>query len=300
MSSSIADALRRQLDGREPTVVVRVGEALGSTPREEDAAMVVTATEVAGTIGGGRLEWTAIARARAMLREGSQSECMDIPLGPAVGQCCGGRVRLELMQADAAALAAIEMREREEQADWPQLFVFGAGHVGTALARALNPLPVIVTVIETRESYLAGLPDRMRALASADPAAEVRTAPEHAAYVVTTHSHQLDYEITEAALARGDAAYVGMIGSATKRARFGRWFVARGGEAARLATLVCPIGGQGVRDKRPAVIAAFVVAEVLAKVLGVARGAAQDSFPPAQEIADGPNGKRHSHDRASA
>jgi xanthine dehydrogenase accessory protein XdhC len=267
MTRSLADALGAMLAAGEAAVVVRVAEALGSTPREANAAMIITPQDVLGTIGGGRLEWEAIARARTMLRDNLLADGMDIPLGPAVGQCCGGRVLLDLRRADTAVLAALQAAEEDDRTRWPTVFVFGAGHVGRALAAALDPLPLRLTVIESRTAYLGDLPARASPVVSADPAAEVRAAPAHAVFVVTTHSHQLDYAITEAALARGDAAYVGMIGSATKRARFARWFTSRGGTAAQLSALVCPIGRQGVRDKRPAVIAAFAAAEVLASAL---------------------------------
>jgi xanthine dehydrogenase accessory protein XdhC len=294
MSAGAADALGRVLTAGEGAVVVRVDRALGSTPRDEDAAMVVTAHDVTGTIGGGRLEWMAIARARDMLREGVALDALDVPLGPAVGQCCGGHVRLVLTRADARALAELEAREREEQRSRPSVVLFGAGHVGRALAHSLAPLPLNVTIVETRAEYLAGLPARMRLMESADAPADARAAAPGSAFIVMTHSHQLDYAIVEAALLRGDAAYVGMIGSTTKRARFGRWFAARGGDAARLAKLVCPIGDLGVRDKRPAVIAAFVAAEVLAHVLRAAQTAVDS------EGREGRHGNRAGHDRPAA
>ena len=293
MNPGVAAALRMKLAAGEPTIVVRVDRAQGSTPRDDDAAMLVTASAVEGTIGGGRLEWMAIEHARTMLREAAAHDTLDVPLGPAVGQCCGGHVLLALVRADAAALAAIEATEARERAAWPPVLLFGAGHVGHALAVALEPLPLAVTMVETRAEYLAALPPRIRGLPSADAPAEVRAAPPRSAFVVATHSHQLDYAITEAALARGDAAYVGMIGSATKRARFARWFTARGRDPARLGALVCPIGGQGVRDKRPAVIAAFVAAEVLASALR-AHGNAD------REGRDGRNGERAGRDRPAA
>ena len=88
-----------------------------------------------------------------------------------------------------------------------------------------------------------------------------------AAVVVMTYDHGLDFEITEAALGRGDAAYVGLIGSATKRRRFEKWFTGRGGDARALRRLVSPIGDFGVADKRPEVIAALVAAEIMQRIL---------------------------------
>jgi xanthine dehydrogenase accessory factor len=294
MTSGVAHALRQVLAAGEPAVIVCVDRAQGSTPRDEDAAMLVTAHDIAGTIGGGRLEWIAIARARDMLREDVARDVLDVPLGPAVGQCCGGHVRLALARAEEPTLADLEAREAAERSGWPPVLLFGAGHVGRALAVALDPLPLNVTIVETRGDYLARLPARMRLMESADAPADVRAATAGSAIVAMTHSHQLDYAITEAALLRGDAAYVGMIGSMTKRARFARWFAARGGDPARLANLVCPIGGQGVRDKRPAVIATFVAAEVLAAALRALRAGVD------REGREGRHGNRAGHDRPAA
>ena len=260
--------LRDLLSRDEPVVLVSVGEARGSTPREVGASMLVTRDAVAGSIGGGRLEWIAMERAREMIAAGDQRSTLDLALGPSVGQCCGGRVRIDLARADEAAardLAHVEDRQRD---DFPQVMIFGAGHVGRALAKALAPLPLAVTVIDSRAEALADLPAEVRALPTADPVAEALTAPTNAAFVVMTHSHQLDHDIVEAALAREDARYVGLIGSDTKRKRFERWFLARGGSRDMLDTLVCPIGGVTVRDKRPPVIAALGAAELITRMLG--------------------------------
>jgi xanthine/CO dehydrogenase XdhC/CoxF family maturation factor len=107
------------------------------------------------------------------------------------------------------------------------------------------------------------LPDGVRALVTADPVSRLVTAPAGTGVLVLTHSHPLDFALAEVALGRGDLAYAGMIGSTTKRSRFERWYLARGGNAASLKRLTCPIGAGLRRDKRPAVIAAMVAAELL-------------------------------------
>lgn len=229
---------------------VRVAEAHGSTPREAGAAMHVTADALHGTIGGGRLEWLAIAAARAMLAAGETARDMEVPLGPEIGQCCGGRVRLTLERVAAIA----------PEAAYPTVLILGAGHVGRALARALAPLPLAPLLIDGRAGELALAPPGIPTRESALPEAEIRAAPPGAAYVILTHDHALDFLLAAEALARGDAAYVGLIGSATKRARFERWL----GRPA--PALTCPIGAAGRGDKRPAVIAAHGAVEVLGAV----------------------------------
>jgi xanthine dehydrogenase accessory factor len=163
------------------------------------------------------------------------------------------------------------------------VLIFGAGHVGRALAAALAPLPLGVSVIDTRLDALAGLPANVYTINSALPEAQVRDAPAGSGFVVVTHSHGLDFTITEAALARQDAAYVGMIGSRSKRAQFERWFAGQGGDKAMLERLVMPIGGR-VRDKRPVVIAATAAAELAEHLLGESAG--ENSTAHAHPIAD--------------
>jgi xanthine dehydrogenase accessory factor len=93
--------------------------------------------------------------------------------------------------------------------------------------------------------------------------AEVATAPPQGHYLVLTHSHDLDLRITEAILRRGDFAFLGLIGSQTKRARFMRRFEQRGMAPALLERLTCPIGIAGITGKEPDVIAVAVVAQLL-------------------------------------
>ncbi|WP_042703685.1 xanthine dehydrogenase accessory protein XdhC [Azospirillum sp. B506] len=247
-----------------PTIFVTVAEARGSTPREEGAGMLVGREACTGTVGGGRLEWTAIAAARRMLEDGGITETLDLPLGPATGQCCGGHVVLRLERADAGTLAALQERERRALEAQPTLLLFGAGHVGRAMAAAFAPLPLRLLWIDGRaQEFPEAIPAGAERILTDSPLDPLAMAPAGAGYLVLTHSHALDFEIAEAALRRGDAAYVGMIGSATKRAKFERWFRARGRGVDALAGLTCPIGAALTGDKRPEVIAALVAAELL-------------------------------------
>lgn len=230
---------------------VRVISARGSTPRDAGAEMFVDAARVEGTIGGGQMEYMAIDRARQMLARGEAEARMDIPLGPEIGQCCGGRVILELDRHGPTAESH------------PDALIFGAGHVGRALALALAPLPVNATLIDARSEELAqaapGLATRLTPL----PEAEIRAARPGSAVIILTHDHALDFLLAAEALARTDLAYIGMIGSRTKRAQFARFAAARGLD---IGPLVCPIGAGLTHDKRPAVIAATTAAELIARL----------------------------------
>jgi xanthine dehydrogenase accessory factor len=192
------------------------------------------------------------------------AKALDIPLGPDIGQCCGGRVGLSIERVDQALRDALLARARADDDILPRVLVFGGGHVGRALAEALVLLPVRATVVETRAEAVAGFPQDVETRLTAVPEELVRAAPAGTAFVVLTHDHALDFLIVSEALKRGDAAYVGMIGSATKKATFRSWFLkTAGGSAATFSRLVTPIGGDAVRDKRPAVIAALAAAEVM-------------------------------------
>ncbi|MDP0926780.1 xanthine dehydrogenase accessory protein XdhC [Paracoccus onubensis] len=230
---------------------VRIISARGSTPREAGAEMFVGPDSVDGTIGGGQLEYMAIDRARQMLKTGEGEAEMDIPLGPEIGQCCGGRVHLGLD------------RKGPEPQEYPDVLIFGAGHVGRALALALHPLPVNAVLIDQRPEELSlaasGLDTRLTPL----PESEIRHARPGSFIVIVTHDHALDFLLAAEALARNDLAYTGMIGSATKRAQFDRFAHKRGIDP---APLISPIGAGFSSDKRPAVIAAFTAAELMARL----------------------------------
>lgn len=262
--TALAPTLRGLLARGEPTALVQVAVARGSTPREAGVAMLVTAGTTAGTIGGGRLEHEATARARKLLDEGAAGARVEVPLGPSVGQCCGGHVTLALRRAGPAELAELEAAEASEQMAQPLVLLFGAGHVGRAMARALSPLPLRVRWIDARAHEFPDLPvEGVEAVVTDRPLPEIEAAPLGSAVLVLTHSHTLDFIIAEAALRRRDLAYVGLIGSRTKRRRFERGFRDLGLTDADLARLVCPIGSERLRDKRPAVIAALAAAELL-------------------------------------
>lgn len=248
-----------------PLVLAEVGATRGSAPRDAGAWMLVAAEAVAGTIGGGQLEYMAIDRARVMLRRGLASEAMEVPLGPAIGQCCGGHVSLRLTPVDKWTAHMLEARIEAEEAALPEVLVFGAGHVGRALAAALLLLPVRVKLIDQRVAELALAAPAVPTTLSPLPEAEVAAAAPGSAFVILTHDHALDFLVTAAALDRGDAAYVGMIGSETKLARFRSWRKRTGARGDPAAGLTCPIGGPS-GDKRPAVIAALVAAEIIGRL----------------------------------
>lgn len=263
-----ATELERFFTDHPAAVAAELTRVRGSSPRAQGTFMVIAAEALIGTIGGGALEYMVIGRARQALRDDEEPEGLDIPLGPEIGQCCGGRVEVSLKRMTPEQVERLGARLRADEGTLPHVYLFGSGHVGKALARALAALPVQVHVIDTRPDELTDLPPSVEAKAVPMPEAVVRSAPAGSSYVILTHDHALDFMIAAEALKRTDAPYVGMVGSKTKRAKFSSWHASEGGDRAALKRLVLPIGDLGLVDKRPEVIAALAAAEIMVHIGG--------------------------------
>ncbi len=220
----------------------------GSSPRHLGAKMIVREDgSVLGTIGGGALEARAVERAQAAIKVG-RPERLSVSLGPALGQCCGGRVDLFV------------------EPDLPpeQLILFGAGHVAKELARAAVPLGFEVIVVDARAEWNSAerFPGVERILEDGDEALDHLTLDERSTYcAVMTHRHDLDESLVRRLLER-PIRYLGLIGSRTKWARFRQRFAERGLPAETVARVRCPIG-LDVKAETPAEIAAAVAAELV-------------------------------------
>jgi xanthine dehydrogenase accessory factor len=245
---------------RLPAVLVTVDSIKGSTPREAGARMIVSAERIYGTIGGGNLEYQACRIARDQLQRGAEDGLRRFPLGAGLGQCCGGLVNLMFERLGADSDWAGLMREQ----DAIELYLFGAGHVGSAVVRALRDLPVHIHWIDTRDDILPQAPSAaVEVICSDTPEAEIDAAPAGSYFLVMTHDHALDQRLCEQILARDDFAYFGLIGSRAKRRNFETRMRRRGMDARKFARMTCPIGIGGISSKQPAQIAISVAAEIL-------------------------------------
>ena len=303
MRSAVARSARWLMDLRtllqrgEPAVVCALDQVKGSAPRASGTAMVVSEDQALGTIGGGALEQLVIERARAMLGEGLNAERFTKPLGPEMDQCCGGHVGVLLRRMEPDALAwmglpsedVLSVRLPVTETEQPSLstrnpstsddtsamflaieelyqpvIVYGAGHVGRALISALTPLPFELTWVDGRDHmFPVGLSEGVTTYATPLPEGVARTAPANAYHLILTHSHALDLEIVAAVLERAEFGFLGLIGSKTKRATFQSALAKRGLSEIAQDRLICPIGLDGITDKRPEVIAASVAAQLL-------------------------------------
>jgi xanthine dehydrogenase accessory factor len=254
------------LEQRIPAVVVEIAQARGSAPRGAGTRMLVSAVQAIGTIGGGHLEWKALAAAREMLATRQLAPRRErFPLGPALGQCCGGVVELEFAPLDDSAIAR-----------WPQspplmhLQMHGAGHVGHAIATLLATLDARCDWIDERDDAFAPAttlgtpwPDGVHRRVLECAEGEIAAAPPGAFVLALTHDHALDFRIVEAALRRDDLGFVGVIGSKSKRERFRHRLAARGMTDERVARLQCPVGLPGIAGKQPEIIALAVLAQLI-------------------------------------
>jgi len=325
----------------EALVLVTVAQTDGSAPRDAGARMLISRGRVAGTVGGGHLEWKAIETARRLLsapQTGSSPlrQLERLPLGPSLGQCCGGAVILayeRLTLADLGWVAALQKRDEaglasmrevcfptpvvngdasaarrnesvlppvhwhaiEGDSDGPvrascqlrpstgdgtrltlqevllpdrfHVVLFGAGHVGSALVKILLHLRCTIHWVDTREIPFPPLSGPNLTTEHHDaPQAVIDRAPPGSYFLVMTHSHTLDQELSAHILRRADFAYFGLIGSLSKRRQFEHRLLARGIDAGQVARMVCPIGIPGIRDKAPDAIAIAVAAQLLQQV----------------------------------
>jgi xanthine dehydrogenase accessory factor len=249
----------------EDAVLVRVHETAGSVPREVGAWMAVFRNTVAGTIGGGHLELQAIEEARRRLAGGAGEPVLRYALGPSLGQCCGGVVRLRFERLTAADAPALAQRL---QAELAPLALFGGGHVGKALVRVLSALPFAVTWIDSRdEIFPEDVPGTVQCEHSDPVQAAVADLAPGSRVLIMSFSHAEDLDIVAACLKRlrerGDLPYVGLIGSKTKWATFRHRLEERGFRKQELAQVTCPIGVPGITGKQPEVIAVAVAAQLL-------------------------------------
>ena len=264
MSGAVDELLARLQ--RESGVLVRVESTQGSAPREAGTWMAVWAEGLTATIGGGQLEFQAIDEARAWLAGGPAIEGVRrYPLGPSLGQCCGGVVFLSYRRIEASDAKALQA---ELLAHLEPVALFGGGHVGAALARLLASLPFAVRWIDSRDGvFPAALPAQIETEYSDPVQQAVAQLAPGSRVLIMSFSHAEDLDIVIACLKRlrecDDLPYVGLIGSKTKWATFRHRLEARGFSAEEMDRVTCPIGVPGITGKEPEVIAVAVAAQLL-------------------------------------
>ncbi len=254
------ETLRRE---RRAGVLVTLVTVRGHAPREAGAKMVVAADATWDSIGGGNLEATAVARARAMLAEGTSRipELMSLSLNDKAPvehgvQCCGGEVTIVL----------------EPLAVVPSVAIFGLGHVGVELARILARHDVELHLVDSRaeqasEAALAGVTRdalaRVHVHHAPVPELVLGQVPPGTHVLVMTHDHAEDIALCDVALRCSHLGSVGLIGSSAKWSRFRSKLAQEGHGPEAVARITTPIGLPDVAGKDPATIAVSVAADLV-------------------------------------
>ncbi|MEJ6707447.1 MAG: xanthine dehydrogenase accessory protein XdhC [Amylibacter sp.] len=287
----------RDATAKHGTVIrLLIADHKGSTPREAGTSMLVWKEGQSGTIGGGVLEQQASDFARTI----TKPTALNIPLGPALGQCCGGNVVVvfepftpETIPADTAPfirkisgkdeqplafkrlLKSLRNSGQKPSLIWlggwlleplttptTPLWLYGAGHVGRAIVDTMCDLPFSITWVDTSaDRFPESAPENTTNLIATNPADAVKHAPDAAHHIVLTYSHALDLDLCHAILSRPHKS-LGLIGSATKRARFSARLTDLGHQSAEILRIICPIGQRDL-GKSPKAIAIGVAAELL-------------------------------------
>jgi xanthine dehydrogenase accessory factor len=260
---------------QRPGVLVHVERTEGSAPREAGAWMLVLNDEVINTIGGGHLEFDAIAQARRLLRGQAVPPTQRYALGPSLGQCCGGVVHLRYLPVEAgdatkniAACALFTPANSQNDSLYGPVALFGGGHVGRAIAQVLSRLPYRITWVDSRDEIFPTDVQGNVECEHSDPVqAAVNDLHSGSKVLIMSFSHAEDLEVVAACLKRlrekNDLPYVGLIGSKTKWAAFKHRLQERGFADDELARITCPIGIEGIEGKEPEVIAVSVAAQLL-------------------------------------
>ena len=232
-------------------VIATVLTTSGSTPRVSGTKMVITGENIYATLGGGHLEFKVIEKARELLSTGQTNQTFEqFQLAANLGQCCGGAVVIlfETMISQSMLLD-----------------VYGAGHVAQALIPILAQLPIKIRWIDSRSDvFPQQIPDNVQKIVDEEPAQQALLAKANSVFLILTHNHQLDFDLTETIIKRGDALWLGVIGSETKAKRFRHRLKHKEFNQLQIDTMICPVGLEQVSGKLPMEVAVAISGQLIA------------------------------------
>jgi len=285
-------SLAQAVNTHDQVARILIADHKGSSPREAGTSMLVWDTGFSGTIGGGALEYQAVEAAQKQLRNNTLTTLQRIPLGPNLGQCCGGSVTLVtecfsqnnlperttyfarpvkpntpeplwVKRGIANVRNGTEILNTHLQDGWlvepiaqphQPVWIYGAGHVGRAIIDTMQGLPFDITWVDTNANRFPDhIPETVTRLVTRNPALVAKHAPHDAQHYILTYSHALDLELCHAILSHNFKS-LGLIGSKTKHARFTTKLQALGHSRTQISRIICPIGDPSL-GKEPKAIA---------------------------------------------
>ena len=251
---------------RNNIILATIIKTKGSVPRNENVSMAVSSSKQYGTIGGGELEYQVIKESNDLLNNFDCNEKnIELPLGPNLGQCCGGFVKIQLSKFKNGKNLLLKHNLKEQIINQNQnLYIFGAGHVASALLSKLDGVGFNIFVIDSRENFISNITtDYVFPILAKDHTIIIKNAPSKSYYLVLTHSHQLDLSICDSILKKNDFTFIGLIGSKTKKIRFEKRLIETGYDKKLIDKIECPIGINSIQGKEPDVIAISIIARLL-------------------------------------
>ena len=251
---------------KKNVILATIIKAKGSVPRNENVSMVISSSMQFGTIGGGELEYQITRKSKSLLNTfNCNQKIIELPLGPSLGQCCGGFVKIQLNKFKNGKDLLLKNNLKEQIINKNQnLYIFGAGHVAKALLSKLDGVGFNVFVIDSRENFISKINvDYVFPILSKEHNVIIKNTPSKSYYLIMTHSHQLDLTICDLLLKKNDYEFIGLIGSKTKKTRFTKRLMEIGYDQKSINNIECPIGINSIKGKEPDVIAISIIARLL-------------------------------------
>ena len=236
----------------------------GSVPRNSGTFMLITSKYLFGSIGGGQLEYTIIEKAKKILKENisEKNQILNIPLGPSIGQCCGGYVQVEITKYMNGNQSLKNEKILISKSN--NIYIFGAGHIGQELSKRSVDLDFNVHLIDSRNNYLKMLKEKkVTPIYVEFPWMLIKNLPQKSYYIILTHSHDYDFKIINEILNLNSFQFIGLIGSKTKMKRFSNRLIKLGHNQSIINKIECPIGLKNISSKNPAEIAISIIGRLL-------------------------------------
>jgi xanthine dehydrogenase accessory factor len=253
--------LNNELIYKKKIIKVKIINVKGSAPTKVNDIMLVSLDGIYGTIGGGNLEQLVINESHNLLTKNIKNKKLSVPLGPGIGQCCGGYVELilTLYKNSTEAIRGEKLIKENKN----NLFIFGAGHIGQSLISYVKDLDFNTFLIDSREEFLnMNNYKNINYLLSKEPWKIINRLEKNSYYVVLTHSHNYDFKIINEVLKR-NFIFVGLIGSNTKKRRFAKRFIDNGHDKELIKKIECPIGIKIGDSKDPTEIAFSIISRLI-------------------------------------